>query len=554
MSDFELKFDPNTIEHLGVKMYATLPPALAELISNAYDADAGEVKIQFYEKASGPESITVIDTGTGMTADDIQEKFLVIGRNRRRLDGDSPSKKYKRLPTGKKGLGKLALFGLAKEITVDTVRNGLRNKFILDWDDLRGAEGIYKPRREIENQKVDKRDGTTIRLSELKRKSSFDLESIADSLSRIFIVDDNFRIKLVAAGSKKEEVLITNDRRYSQLKVQFSWEKEDFIGEQSQFLGKIDFKLFTTETPIPPSAGARGVTIFSRGKLVNAPEYFSISTSSHFFQYLTGWIVADFIDLLDEDVISTNRQAVNWDNQEMAEFRDFLSDIVAKVGRDWRAKRVKKNEGEIKSNLGIDTGAWMATMPNDVKTSVEEIVEVMTKDETSTENAGHVIAALHKIIPEYPLLHWRGLNSEIREASEKGYIGKDYYSAFLEAAKRYSNRVRDASGCSIEQDFNLMGRVFGGDPDKILKVASGYLRKNGTPFAPSTITNIEGAQQRLSQGVVEGGRNVVAHEEAIDLSVSGLFSEKDCLDMLSLISYLMNRVASIKSELTVTAE
>lgn len=45
----ELKFDPKTIEHLGVKMYATLPPALAELISNAYDADSANVVVEFTE-------------------------------------------------------------------------------------------------------------------------------------------------------------------------------------------------------------------------------------------------------------------------------------------------------------------------------------------------------------------------------------------------------------------------------------------------------------------------------------------------------------------------
>ena len=44
MEELVLKFEPKTIEHLGVKMYSTLPPALAELISNAYDADARDRK------------------------------------------------------------------------------------------------------------------------------------------------------------------------------------------------------------------------------------------------------------------------------------------------------------------------------------------------------------------------------------------------------------------------------------------------------------------------------------------------------------------------------
>ena len=125
----ELKFDPRTIEHLGVKMYSTLPPALAELISNSYDADSPSVVVEFTEINKTPKSIVIKDEGEGMSLDDIQNKFLVIGRNRRNDDGDKPSDKFSRLPTGKKGLGKLALFGLANEIVVDTIKDGLRNRF-----------------------------------------------------------------------------------------------------------------------------------------------------------------------------------------------------------------------------------------------------------------------------------------------------------------------------------------------------------------------------------------------------------------------------------------
>ena len=49
MTQEELKvtFDINTIDHLGVKLYSTLPPMIAELVSNAWDADAKNVYINF---------------------------------------------------------------------------------------------------------------------------------------------------------------------------------------------------------------------------------------------------------------------------------------------------------------------------------------------------------------------------------------------------------------------------------------------------------------------------------------------------------------------------
>ena len=542
--DYELKFDPKTIEHLGVKMYSTLPPALAELISNAYDADAELVEVTFHEHNSTPVSITVKDDGYGMSSEDIQNKFLVIGRNRRTDGGDQPSPKYRRLPTGKKGLGKLALFGLAKKIVLDAKKNGKRNRFELDWEKLLASENVYSPTSDIEDEPTPSNDGTSITLRDLKRKSPFDLDAIADNLSKIFIVDDNFKILLKKTDGQKVEV--TNERRYAQIEQQFTWLKADIELKEYEYEDSVEFCLITGENPIKPSSGLRGITIFSRGKLVNAPEFFSDSTSSHFYQYLTGWIKADFIDLLDEDVISTNRQALNWEDEKMSEFREWLSDLVSKVGISWRDKRKAKKDQDFEEKTGIDKGKWLSTMSDEVKSSAEEIVNMLVKDEGINESYSPVVVALHKIIPEFPDFHWRHLHEDIQSASRKGYESQDYYSAFLESMKRYANRTREYSGSEIEKDFNLMGSVFGADEKKLLHVATGFLRANGTKFSESTLTNIENSQQRLSQGVIEGGRNVVAHEESLDLSASGLFTDADCLDLLSMVSYLMQRLEHAK--------
>ncbi|HDZ9240223.1 TPA: ATP-binding protein, partial [Vibrio cholerae] len=78
-----LKFDPNTIEHLGVSLYSKLPSVLSELISNSWDADAETVTIDFIENDDEKE-IIYVDDGEGMTFDELNNKYLVIGRNRRR--------------------------------------------------------------------------------------------------------------------------------------------------------------------------------------------------------------------------------------------------------------------------------------------------------------------------------------------------------------------------------------------------------------------------------------------------------------------------------------
>ena len=125
----KMSFDPHTIEHLGIKMYSVLPNAIAELIANAYDAEANTVNIELKENIKG-KSIAVIDDGTGMTFEEINNNFLRIGRKRRIEDkGMSPSGLRK--VTGRKGLGKLAFFGIGDTINIETKKNGECVKFTL---------------------------------------------------------------------------------------------------------------------------------------------------------------------------------------------------------------------------------------------------------------------------------------------------------------------------------------------------------------------------------------------------------------------------------------
>ena len=76
---FHMRVFPRTIEHLGIKMYATFPIALAELIANAYDAEATRVDIEI--STADPKKIVVRDNGIGMSPEEVNDKFLMIGRN-----------------------------------------------------------------------------------------------------------------------------------------------------------------------------------------------------------------------------------------------------------------------------------------------------------------------------------------------------------------------------------------------------------------------------------------------------------------------------------------
>jgi len=536
-SPFEMRFDPQTIKHLGVRMYSRLAPALAEIISNAYDADANNVTIALIEENGIPKEIRIEDDGTGISHDEINSKFLVIGRNRRDDEGDKPSKKYNRLPTGKKGLGKLALFGLAKTITISATQSGIQNQFVLDWDDLIAARGSYQPRATSINTVTSDADGTVITMTGLKRKTAFDFIGLADSLSRIFIFDTTFN--LILESPSGDRISIDNKRKYSLINVEFDWNIESsfLVPVESEYSGKLIGQLSTSKKPITPSSGLRGITLFSRGKLVNAPEFFYSSTSSHFFQYLTGWISVDFIDLLDDDVISTNRQSIDWEHPDMAKLRKFFSGIVSQVNADWRKRRKEKKAADLMEKTGIDTENWTNTLPDDVKENTKRIIETLG-GEDALEKYTPVIKALHDIIPEYPLLHWRHLHNNLRERIKSYYEHKQYGDAASQGVQIYCEIIRKLTG-KKEDGRDLVNRTFGSSPfDTLPEIQLNDLDTE-------SLKNIQEGQGHLSRGVVTGFRNPISHGP-IDTNVPALFTELDCLDILSLVSYLITRMDNAK--------
>ena len=202
-----MSFDPHTIEHLGIQMYSVLPNAIAELIANAYDAEASSVHIQLIENNT-EKSISVIDDGIGMSFDEINNCFLRIGRKRRDDDnGMSPNKIRK--VTGRKGLGKLAFFGIGDIIKIVTRRNGREVSFTLSWPEIMSCTTQNSEPSFEEKSCPLEEHGTTIVLSNLKRKSGFDLDSLAISLSKLFnLFDESFKVYI--SFNDGDEILITN--------------------------------------------------------------------------------------------------------------------------------------------------------------------------------------------------------------------------------------------------------------------------------------------------------------------------------------------------------
>src|SRR5712692_4928778 len=90
--------DPSILRELS-GVYKPFVKAFKELISNAFDADAESVHVQFADDFS---TVTVRDDGQGMTPWEFRNDFTRIGGGSRRWAGDRT--RTGRLRIGSKGI------------------------------------------------------------------------------------------------------------------------------------------------------------------------------------------------------------------------------------------------------------------------------------------------------------------------------------------------------------------------------------------------------------------------------------------------------------------
>lgn len=106
--------DSALLEELGERLVGKPYVALSELVKNSYDADATEVTITLDE---GGSRILVNDNGHGMSFEDFKRYWMRIGSTHK---AKRESKYFGRRMTGSKGVGRLAVQFLGRELEVYT--------------------------------------------------------------------------------------------------------------------------------------------------------------------------------------------------------------------------------------------------------------------------------------------------------------------------------------------------------------------------------------------------------------------------------------------------
>lgn len=203
--EYRIEIDPRILELLGPSLYTNIYYVLAELIANAYDAEASNVYI--IEKG---ESIVVEDDGAGMSyAEGDIDKYLNVAAETRTTDDDiytAGKKRRKRM--GRKGVGKLAALSVSEKVLVMTKKKGEASGFVLSRHV--GNDRKLEPidQQNIVFEKI-KKDGTSIVMTKPEYGLHKTPAAIKKNMVKIFpLVDADFRIHILKDGKEDPSMVI----------------------------------------------------------------------------------------------------------------------------------------------------------------------------------------------------------------------------------------------------------------------------------------------------------------------------------------------------------
>ena len=187
---YELQLDPKILELLGPHLYTNIYYIIAELIANAYDADAKNVYV-----ISKSDSIIVEDDGTGMSYEDTK-KYLNVAAETRTTKKESYTDGGRR-KIGRKGIGKLAALSVSENVWVMTIKDNEKSGFILSRQVKK--DRMLDPLKENDMcfEKI-KKNGTSIVMKKPLYGLSKNFDTIRRNLLKIFpLVDKTFQIHII---------------------------------------------------------------------------------------------------------------------------------------------------------------------------------------------------------------------------------------------------------------------------------------------------------------------------------------------------------------------
>jgi hypothetical protein len=403
-----MRISLNALEHLGMNLYSNVPAVLSEIVANSWDADAENVNVTI-DKAK--ETITIEDDGIGMDRDDVIDHFLTVGFKRRAEIGElTPIKQRK--PMGRKGIGKLSSFSIARVVDVYTIKDGDRTAFRMDRDVIKARISSddrvpYEP-PELSDWPKSFKFGTRIVLSGLSKKlSEMTVAGLKRRVARRFaIIGPKFDFRVLVEG----EEISPADRGY-QSALEYLWvygDQGETIALSTNLARKAEhrtsaLKAATKKAGVHLSGwiGTVGqprqlhdeegdnlnrIAIFMRGKMAQEDILDEFGQKEIYADYVIGELhCEDLDDDSRDDIATSSRQSIKEDDPRYQAVRDLiLAELryIASRWSDWRREDGAKQAANVP-----EVSSWLEALDGSTKKKAERWVGRLNviRSETDTD-------------------------------------------------------------------------------------------------------------------------------------------------------------------------
>lgn len=361
-SPYNLTIALNVLNFLGPNLYSNIPAVLSEMVANAWDADATEVRITI---DLDNDRLIIEDNGLGMSIEDMNDKYLRVGYQKRDAVANNTTPNGRHF-MGRKGIGKLAIFSFAKVMKIQSNREGKKAGCVMNWSDvereIQRNNYIYYP-LPLDPKTINIEKGTRIVLSGLDSdRLSLTSKSLRKTLARRFtVIDGEHNFDVVFNG-----VPISHADRPYLGQIEFIWylgadsekyvrrcdsiQKKVLLSENTIRVNERDYQVRGwVGTVVVPSDIREDhnntIAVFAHGKLVQEDILVDFQEAQAFAEYIVGDIEADFLDSDDEpDIVTADRQRVNQNDPRYQAVKDFIKNSVLRdISRNWSLWRLERD-------------------------------------------------------------------------------------------------------------------------------------------------------------------------------------------------------------------
>lgn len=413
---YRMKINLNVLNHLGLNLYSNIPAVLSEIVANAWDADATEVDINIYPDR---DEVVISDNGVGMTRTDVNDKFLTVGYEKRK-DTENPFAKLTskgRAPMGRKGIGKLSVFSIARYVEVYSLKDGEKSGLSMRPEDIEACiknNAPYYP-NPIATEHVNfagGHQGTTIVLKRLKKRIGVAESALRKRVARRFTHLDGPPVREAADQSDDAFTVSINgapvsvqDKDFFR-KMEFVW----YFGEDSQIFAdkcvnattkteitseidrgkgyKLSGWIGTVDEQKDFDENDNTIVLFARKKLIQEDILRDFRVAGVYSKYIVGELNAEFMDDDDQpDLVTSDRQRVKEDDDRYEELKKFVKEqVISKIHNQWG--RLRQEVGVERALKNDAVKEWFGTLEGDSRKYAEQMfgrIERLKIDDRATK-------------------------------------------------------------------------------------------------------------------------------------------------------------------------